>query len=304
MHSSHPQLRLRLARHSARMPSRRRPRSSSLLAIGLAGLALIAGAAPAADAATSRATSSNWAGYAVTKSGTRFRHVGGTWVQPAVDCAAGSATYSSVWVGLGGYAQTSRALEQIGTEADCSAPGQATYSAWYEVVPDISHSARITIRPGDELHASAAVAGHTVTLSIKNLTRGTAFTKVLRAAAVDTRSAEWIVEAPSLCTNAGDCATTPLAAFTTTTFRAARAVSSTGDAGGAGDAAWHTTAIDLAAGGGARRFADTRGGAAGAAGATATTGALDAAGASFAVTYVGATTGINGTGPAGTDARP
>ena len=48
--------------------------------------------------------------------------------------SAGSATYSSVWVGLGGYAQTSRALEQIGTEADCSAAGQATYSAWFEVV--------------------------------------------------------------------------------------------------------------------------------------------------------------------------
>lgn len=260
--------------------------------------------APAASAATSRSTSTNWAGYAVTKSGTSFRHVSGTWVQPAVDCTQGAGTYSSVWVGLGGFKTTSQALEQIGTEADCSSGGKATYSTWYELVPDVSHSAKITIQPGDTIHASAAVSGSLTTLTIKNVTRGTSFTKVLRASVVDVTSAEWIVEAPSLCTNSGQCVTAPLAPFSTTTFTAARAVSSTGKVGTIGEPAWHATAIDLNAAGGGRRFIDARGEAgAGRGVAAATTGDLDATGGSFAVSY--ASPGpVGGTAPAGTASGP
>jgi hypothetical protein len=91
-----------------------------------------------------RATSSNWAGYAVKRSGVRFRHVSGSWVQPAVDCSSGSGTYSAVWVGLGGSSAGSQALEQIGTEADCTSGGTARYATWYELVPDAAHGVRST----------------------------------------------------------------------------------------------------------------------------------------------------------------
>jgi hypothetical protein len=265
-----------------------------------AALAIVG--APAASAATSRSTSTNWAGYAVTRSGTTFRHVSGTWVQPTVDCSQGGGTYSSVWVGLGGYRANSPALEQIGTEADCSSSGKATYSTWYELVPDVSHSARIAIQAGDTIHASAAVSGKLTTLTIKNVTRGTSFTKVLRASVVDVASAEWIVEAPSLCTKSGQCVTAPLAAFATTTFTGARAVSGTGQVGTVSEPAWHTTAIDLAAGG-ARRFIGGRGQAAAGSGAAATTGALDATGGSFAVSYASPGT-VSGSAPAGTGSGP
>jgi hypothetical protein len=278
------------------MPLRRLPS----LIIACAALTIVG--VPAASAATSRSTSTNWAGYAVTRSGTSFRHVSGSWVQPAVDCSQGAGTYSSVWVGLGGYKTTSAALEQIGTEADCSGSGKATYSTWYELVPDTSHSARIAIQPGDTIHASAAVSGKLTTLTIKNVTRGTSFTKVLHGSAVDVTSAEWIVEAPSLCTNSGQCVTAPLAAFGTTTFTNARAVSSTGHVGTVSEPAWHTTALDLTAGGG-RRFVDARGEAAGGRGAAATTGALDATGGSFAVSYASPGT-VSGTAPAGTASGP
>jgi hypothetical protein len=244
-------------------------------------------AVPAASAAAAHSTSSNWAGYAIKKAGTRFRHVSGTWVQPTVDCSARAGTFSSIWVGLGGYSRTSQALEQIGTEADCSRSGRATYSTWYELVPDTAHGANIGVRPGDTMHAGAAVSGRRVTLTIKNLTRGTSFTKVLNARVVDTTSAEWIVEAPSLCsvdTSDSSCATTALAPFGTTTFSAASAVSTTGHAGGVGDPAWTAVAIDLSPFGG-RRFADSRGGAPGGGGGGATTGTLDATGTSFTVTY-------------------
>jgi hypothetical protein len=281
-------------------------RLTSLLTTWTAGAALVLGGAPAVSDAATRSTSTNWAGYAVTQTGTAFRHVSGTWVQPAVDCTRGGGTYSSVWVGLGGYKATSTALEQIGTEADCTSAGRATYSTWYELVPDTSHGARIAVRAGDRMHASVVVSGTRTTMTIKNLTRGTSFTKTLRAAAVDVSAAEWIVEAPSLCSGSGSgrCATTALAPFATTTFTAARAVSRSGHAGAVGDAAWTAHAIDLTAGGG-RRFADARGdGSASGAGA-ATTGELDATGASFAVTYTGAGGGtVSQSGPAGTGQAP
>jgi peptidase A4-like protein len=271
------------------------------LLIACAASALGAPAAPAAAAGTSRFTSTNWAGYAVSRAGTTVRHVSASWVQPAVDCSAGGRTYSAVWVGLGGFHTTSRALEQVGTEADC-ASGRARYSGWYELVPDASHSARIAVAPGDRLHASVAVAGTVVTLTLRNETRGATFSKVLRASAVDTTSAEWIVEAPSLCTTSGSCASTSLAAFEPTRFTGAQAVSASGHAGTLRDSAWHATAIDLTAGPGARRFADDRvPGPAG--GSEATTGALDAGGASFAVTYTGGDA-VSGSDPGQTAAGP
>ena len=284
-------------------------RLTHLLAACAAGTALALCSAAAASAATSRSTSSNWAGYAVSKAGTRFRHVSATWVQPAVECSQGAGTYSSVWVGLGGSKGTSNALEQIGTEADCSASGRATYSSWYELVPDTSHGARIAVHAGDQIHAGTAVSGTKVTLTIKNLTRGTSFTKVLRAAAVDVSSAEWIVEAPSLCATASSnsCMTSPLAAFGTMTFTGAGAVSTAGHSGTVADPAWHATAIDLAVGGGrGARFADLggRGGAPGGRGGAATTGELDAAGGSFAVTYASTAPAVSGSDPAGTAPSP
>ncbi|MDX6685823.1 MAG: hypothetical protein QOF26_1465 [Baekduia sp.] len=242
--------------------------------------------APAALAAT--ATSSNWAGYVVARSQVTFRHVSATWVQPAVTCTAGRATYSATWVGLGGNSAASPALEQIGTEADCSAGGTARYSTWYELVPDVSHSAKLTLHAGDTVHASVAVASHVVTLKLSNLTRGTSATKTLHASTVDVGSAEWIVEAPSLCASASmsSCSVGALANFAPTAFSRASATTTAGHTGTVADAAWDPTAIDLASyGGGGRRFARSPAQSSGSAAATATTSPLDATGAAFSVAY-------------------
>src|SRR5665213_168941 len=107
----------------------------------LGALVLVLLVAPAALADTTR--SSNWAGYAVHGSHTSFRRVFGAWRQPAATCTAGTPTYSSVWVGLGGYSTTSQALEQIGSEVDCSASGRVVSSAWYELVPAASRNIRM-----------------------------------------------------------------------------------------------------------------------------------------------------------------
>src|SRR6476469_8273505 len=122
------------------------------LVLGL--LAAAVTTSPAAAAVPASSTSSNWAGYAVKHAGMRFARVSGAWTMPRVDCSSYETRWSAVWVGIGGYDDDSPALEQIGTEADCDRSGRAHYSTWYELVPDVSHSARLTVHPGDHLAAS------------------------------------------------------------------------------------------------------------------------------------------------------
>jgi Peptidase A4 family len=276
------------------MSARRLP---SVLAAAATAVAVAVCGPPAAGAATTTDTSTNWAGYVAGRTGVRFRHVSATWVQPAVSCQSGSPSYTSAWVGLGGNSESSQALEQIGTEADCTATGAARYSSWYELVPDVSHSARMTVKAGDQLHASVGVSGHRVTVSLANLTRGTHFTKTMRATSIDTSSAEWIVEAPSLCADASmaSCRLGSLGDFGTTSFTGANATTTGGHTGTVSDAAWDATAIDLTAAEGRRpRFAEAR--ARGAAGGEAVTGALDATGAAFSIAFQQSSTPAGGPG--------
>jgi hypothetical protein len=250
----------------------------SLAAVALAALA----AAPAALADSTQ--SSNWAGYAIHRGGVRYTQATGTWVQPNATCSQGHATYSSVWVGIGGYSLNARALEQIGTEADCTPSGRAVTSAWYELVPDASHTVRLTITPGDRVRATVSVRGTQVTLSLANLTRHRSFTKRLRATTLDTTSAEWILEAPSVCTSAVSCHILPLADFGSAPISSASATTTTGHRGTLSDGHWTATKIDLAATG--RQFiADP-----GASLVTAVPSALSAKGTAFTVTYSGSAT--------------
>jgi Peptidase A4 family len=253
-----------------------RSRRLALLAILAAALL---GAPAAADAAT---TSSNWAGYAVSKPDVKFRRVAATWVMPTATCSAtGRRRYSAAWLGLGGYHTTSTALEQIGTEADCTAKGTPSYGAWYELVPEDPVDIDLTIKPGDTVSASVTVSGHTVKLYLANRTRGTVFAKQLSADRIDVTSAEWIVEAPSACY--GDrCQTLPLANFGSTSFAGAKATSTTGHQGAISDPAWSATSIALRADRGhafgGRFTADSGSGG-------ASPGELSATGDGFAVAY-------------------
>ncbi len=249
-------------------------------AAALAALSLMD--APAAFADTSQ--SSNWAGYAVHHSGVRFDHVLGTWTQPTLTCTPGQPAYSAVWVGLGGYSVSSKALEQIGTEDDCAASGRHVSTAWYELVPAASRTIRLTVHPGDRIRAAVSVTGRQVVLALRDLTRNRSFIKRLNGASVDTGSAEWIVEAPSVCTDVFNCRTLPLADFGSADFRSAGATSVAGHTGSIQDQRWSTTRIDFTEAG--RRFV-TQGGAAGVL-ATAVPSALSANGTAFTVTYQGA----------------
>lgn len=213
------------------------PLGAFLLAVALAS--------PAAGA--SLLSSSNWGGYVAHSSTTatgRFGSVSGSWTEPTAACTAGRETYSAVWVGLGGYRQSSKALEQIGTDADCSRAGHARYSAWVELVPAAATTLRLKVSPGDRLTASVSVSGHDTTLRLRDLTTGAAVSRTRRAARIDVSSAEWIVEAPSGCDRKGRCETLPLADFGQVGFSAASATSD-GHTGLVEDSSWATTELLL-----------------------------------------------------------
>jgi hypothetical protein len=283
---------------SPRCPHRHRPRRAVRLAgpvrllvlLGLAAL-LAGGASPApADAATITGTSTNWAGYVVRRTGVTFRDVSASWVVPVVDCRSGRSTSSANWVGIGGYASMSPALEQVGTESDCSASGQPKYSSWFEIVPAVASSAHLTVHPGDTVSARVTVHGKRVRLRLSNTTRGTSSSKTVNASAVDLTSAEWIVEAPSICVGtsaaAARCMQTELSNFGTTSFSSASATSTTGHTGTVADSAWTTIALTLrGAGAGGRGGHGPWGGFARASAAGATPAAPSADGSVFSVGF-------------------
>jgi len=253
-----------------------------------------AGAAHAAVRDIPTQTSSNWAGYAVTDNGTAattgaapttFSNVSGNWTQPKAACTIGNQTYSAFWVGLGGFSDGSQALEQIGTEANCSATGKPSYSVWYELVPAAPVTIKLKLAAGDQFSASVGVTGTTVALRIANLTRGTVFTKSLQMANPDLTSAEWIAEAPSSCTRFGGCRPLPLTNFGTALFTASTATGN-GHVGTISDPAWAASAVTLqgTSGGLYRgRFASTL------PAANATPGPLSSDGSSFSVAWSQAT---------------
>ena len=270
-------------------------RIALILALGAALLAASAGTAhagtPAASHlfhAVSSSTSSNWSGYAVTgpsASPVAFTTVSGSWTQPAVTCSrSGGASYSAFWVGLGGFVQGSQALEQIGTESDCTASGQARYSAWYELVPAPSQPVNLTVAPGDAIAATVAVSGTTVTMTLADQTTGQSFTQTATVASPDTTSAEWIAEAPSSCNSSGSrCTTLPLANFGSVSFSGSSATGN-GAAASVSGSSWDAEAITLRGSGssslrGRGRFGSAQGS------VTATPSALSTDGASFSVAW-------------------
>jgi hypothetical protein len=240
--------------------------------------ALLGGAAPAlADSSAS----SNWAGYAIHRSHVKFHMVFAAWTQPSVRCTPGSPTYSAFWVGLGGYSIRSRALEQIGTEADCSASGRATMSAWYEIVPAPSRTLKLKIRAGDRLAASVTVSGHRVTLGLFDVDTRKSVTKTVHVSRVDVSSAEWIAEAPSECVNANACRTLQLADFGTTAFQLAGAQADGAPVSAMGSRSWTVTKITLEPNG--RRFVGFHNG--GTADGSARPSAVSGHGTAFTITY-------------------
>jgi Peptidase A4 family len=235
---------------------------------------LAAGALAAATASAAGPTqviSTNWSGFAVTKSGAKFRKVSGTWVVRKPDCGTRSPAYSATWIGIGGFDKNATKLEQTGIDADCSASGKVRYRAWYELLPAVGRKIDIKLHSGDTIAATVAVEGNTVTVRMRNETTGAKFSKTTSMSAPDVTSAEWIVETPSSCDQNDNCSNLPLADFGTVPFSHASATTGNGNGKPISAGAFHRYRLKMRTGG------------SGSDGATASS--LSSGGSAFSVTY-------------------
>jgi hypothetical protein len=189
--------------------------------------------------------SRSWAGYVAGGRGQlRFRTVSAAWTQPTLRCAPPNTSFSGIWVGLGGFKQSSKSVEQIGTRLDCGASGRIHSGAWYELAPGPpSQPIKMVVSPGDRVRASVQVGGHQVQLTLSDLTRHESFRKQLPVRTPDVSSADWIVEAPTGCAGQGNCAELPLADFGAVRIHDARAATRSGLAGSTVSRFWATTKI-------------------------------------------------------------
>jgi hypothetical protein len=190
-------------------------------------------------------TSANWAGYAVETNLTTpvakvVKDVKATWVVPTVTGTKSVPAYSSMWIGIDGYATST--VEQIGTEQDWNGTA-GSYYAWYEMYPAASVQIG-KVYAGDTITAeiSCPSAG-TYVFTFKDTTHALTFTKTLTSSTALYQSAEWIVEAPTSLSGV-----LPLANFKTATFSACSATLSS-HAGGITDSAWKYDTITMSASG-------------------------------------------------------
>jgi len=203
-------------------------------------------AGPARPADRSSKPAERWSGYVVTGNEVSFSSASGTWVEPSVRCRKGGApALSTVWVGIGGYANGSNVLDQVGTDANCSRSGQASYFAWFELLPDIAHDIVGKVEAGDTMIGSVTIAGvNLIDVKLENATRRWTFDRKIQAGSPDRTSAEWIVEAPYSCVRF-TCHQAPLANFGSVSIRSIAATGN-GERGTLKHAAWRATPLVLA----------------------------------------------------------
>jgi hypothetical protein len=150
--------------------------------------------------------SSNWSGYnqGILDTDSPFSSISGQWVVPtATQHTKGQAEDSATWIGIGGgclnssCAATDETLIQAGTEQSVSASGQATYDAWYEIIPLPEIQSTIAVHPGDVIDCTVSAALPALwTISLQDTTDGQGFTETVPYPS-DESTAEWIEEAPT-----------------------------------------------------------------------------------------------------------
>ena len=202
-------------------------------------------AAPAGAAARAigniRALGSrNWAGYAVSRNGVKFRKVSATIFVPFLNCAVTPRhTFSSAWVGLDGFSNGT--VEQDGISADCLA-GKAHYAAWYETFPNPEVATSIVIRPGDSITETVTFnpATSKYLMAVRDNTDHQHFAVAQKCAArlCKRTSAEFISEAPGV-----NGKQSSLADYGAESFESISIVSSTGKRGGIVSGHWTATQI-------------------------------------------------------------
>jgi hypothetical protein len=165
----------------------------------------------------------NWSGWGDTSKLGPFNAVHASFVQPAVRCDGRKNNWTSQWVGLDGFSDST--VEQDGTFSACVGPNhrRPIYFAWYEMFPAASVNV-FAVKPGDAITASVTFSNGTFHLGISDTTRHKSAGVSATCSECLRSSAEWIIERPALCNNAGtNCFITALANFGTATMTDASA---------------------------------------------------------------------------------
>jgi hypothetical protein len=187
--------------------------------------------------------SQNWAGYAVTRRGVKFRKVTATFFVPFLDCAVSPNTFSSEWVGLDGF--STRTVEQDGVSADCHG-ATPRYAAWYETFPHLEVQTRIVVHAGDSITATVTFSRRTRKYQMAVIDNSNhhhfAVSQRCALSLCKRSSAEFISEAPTLITGSGPVQAS-LADYGAESFESIAITSSTGRKGGISSPHWNRAKI-------------------------------------------------------------
>lgn len=139
-----------------------------------------------------------WAGYAVTGSAGTFYHAEAWYKEPTFYSSSCSSTAAVTWAGIGDYYNDGSPIGQDGTGHNV--PGLGNHQAWWEVYPynNITAIGFIYGHPGYKFDASTYWFGSGYTFYVKDYYSGnyTAFREDINH--YDGRSAEAIIERPSV----------------------------------------------------------------------------------------------------------
>jgi hypothetical protein len=142
---------------------------------------------------------SNWSGYVATSPGP-YTLVSASWIVPSVSVLS-PPTYSSVWIGVGGWYRNSNRLIQIGTDQDVLNNGTAVYYAWREVFPGLAIPVA-SLSPGDSITAAVSqISANASTwhmLIVRNSATLLNITIRARVNLASEDTADFIVERPAI----------------------------------------------------------------------------------------------------------
>jgi probable HAF family extracellular repeat protein len=179
--------------------------------------------------AQNQSVSNNWSGYLLV--GGTYASIQGTWIVPSVVYVpypdAPTEEVTSTWIGIGGR-KPDTTLIQLGTQQRVTPTGEVTYSAWYELLPDLEQplGPDYPVSPGDAITASiqctANCTPNALSTWVLTMNDGGHWSRPFQQQFTyrsSLASAEWTMEA--VCLN--NCVATPsdysfLPNFSTVTF--------------------------------------------------------------------------------------
>ena len=164
--------------------------------------------------------SNNWAGYnqgTLEQGGKLFDGISASWVVPTASArTAGEYEFSSTWIGIGGgcvdagCTVTDATLIQAGTEQDVDNTGEASYFAWYELIPAPSIRVSLPVGAGNAVRVTISETTPGVWgMTMRNLSTRQSWSATVPYSSSHA-TAEWIEETPLVLSSDGSITIGPM----------------------------------------------------------------------------------------------